>query len=103
MDAYLLESWPDDPGEAGLGSALKGIGFLFAPAKYPDGGMLANHGDSIDSIFYIEEGVVEVTYPEQLDSETLSDDEEARSIVLTAPFRMPRDFQSHTIAFLKLT
>ena len=81
MDGYLLESWPDDPGEAGLGSALKGLGFLFAPAKYPDGAWLACQGDSIDSIFYIEEGVVEVTYPEQLDSDLQSDDEEARSVV----------------------
>ena len=83
MDAYLLESWPDDPGEAGLGSALKGLGFLFSPVKYPDGGMMANHGDSIDSIFYLEEGVVEVSYPEQLDSEALSDDEEVGSWAIT--------------------
>ena len=76
FDGYLLESWPDDPGEAGLGSAIRGLGFLFAEARYPDGAMLVKSGASLVSIFYLEQGEVEVTYPEQPDQDTLSDDDD---------------------------
>lgn len=77
LDAYLLESWPDDPGEAGLGSALRGLGCLFSEIRFADGAILAKKGDLIDAIFYLEQGEVEVSYPEQPDHDSLSDDDEA--------------------------
>lgn len=76
MEAYLLESWPEDPGEAGLGSAFKGLGPLFSNVKFADGTMIASSGDCISEIFYIEHGEVVVTYPEEPDVDSLSDDDE---------------------------
>lgn len=83
LEAYLLESWRDDPGEAGLGSAIQGMGCLFKEIGFADGATLARKGEMLDAIFYLEQGQVDVVYPEQPDQDSLSDDDEVSSFAIS--------------------
>lgn len=75
LDSYLLESWPDDPAEAGLGFAMKGMGNLFAGITFSEGEILVQEGEAHGIFYYLEEGVVEISRVEPRSSE-LSDEDE---------------------------
>ena len=55
-----MESWPDDPEDGILASALRAMAFGRPIAHYKDGSYIVKQGDPFMGVFKLEEGCVEV-------------------------------------------
>lgn len=84
LEGSLMESWPDDPAEGILASALRAM----APDNesevggFPDGSTVIREGDPFLGIYKIRGGAVELETYEEIQSESDEEDEEVRTKLL---------------------
>lgn len=76
----LMESWPDDPEDGILASALRAMAFGRPVESYPDGTYILKRGDPFVGIYKLEEGCVEIESIEEIESESDEDEGEVLSI-----------------------
>lgn len=74
VEGCLMESWPNDPEEGILASALRALLPAVSPEPYADGEYLVERGDTRMGIFKIEAGTVKVEHYEDLHADTDEDE-----------------------------
>ena len=74
----LMESWPDDPEDGILASALRAMAFGRPVESYPDGTYIVKKGDPFDGTYKLEQGCVEIELWEGEESDTDEDTDEVQ-------------------------
>ena len=80
----LMESWPDDPEDGILASALRAMAFGRPVESYSDGTYILKRGDPFVGIYKLEEGCVEIESIEEIESE--SDEDEGEVLIILTSF-----------------
>ena len=73
-EGLLMESWPNDPEDGILASALRAMAFGRPVDTYPDGTFVVNRGDPFVGIYKLEQGCIEVDVWEEADSDSDEDE-----------------------------